>query len=79
VPAPARKSATEGSDYGSEIEDVEEGDLDELLAGGEGEQKKKKDRQKRRQLIFDEELGEVVAKRRRKGKRSREDWDEYLD
>jgi N utilization substance protein A len=38
-------------------------------------------RQRRRQLVYDENLGEVVAKRRRKGSRHREeeDWDNYLD
>jgi hypothetical protein len=30
-------------------------------------------------LVFDEEVGDVVAKRRRKGSRKTEDWDEYLD
>ncbi len=47
---------------------------------GEGGKKKQKEKQKRRQLVFDESSGEVVTKRRRKGRRSggREDWDDYL-
>ncbi len=39
----------------------------------------KKSKEKQRQLVFDEDRGEVVAKRRRKGSRKREEWDEYLD
>jgi hypothetical protein len=64
-----------------EVEETEEeGDLDVLLTGDKEEvKKKKKDRQRRRQLVFDEELGEVVSKRRRKGGRSRDDWDDFLD
>lgn len=77
-PVPVRQPDTDYVDD-EDADDVEEGDLDELLSGGEGTRKKKKDRQKRRQLVYDEELGEVVAKRRRKGRRSREDWDEFLD
>jgi N utilization substance protein A len=63
-----------------ESEEEEDGDIDAILVTGkDGETiKKKKERQKRRQLVYDEELGEVVAKRRRKGARSRDDWDDYL-
>jgi N utilization substance protein A len=53
------------------IEDEEE----ELV----GKPKKKKDRRKRA-FIYDEEIGEVVARRRRKPSRRTEDWDtEYED
>ena len=38
------------------------------------DQKSKKDRQKRRQLIFDEDTGETIARRRRKGGRKTDDW-----
>ena len=38
--------------------------------------KKKKDRRKR-DLVYDEEIGEVVAKRRRKPSRRVEEWEEY--
>lgn len=34
-------------------------------------------RQKGRQLVFDEDMGEVVTKRKRKGSRRRSDWDEF--
>lgn len=36
-----------------------------------------KDKKKRRELVFDEDLGRVVAKRRRKPGRSRGKWDEF--
>jgi N utilization substance protein A len=39
--------------------------------------KRKADKRKRQVLVFDEKLGKVVAKRRRKGKRSKED--EWVD
>jgi len=59
--------------------DTEEGGFDADKTG-EGDKKKSKEKQKRRQLVFDESSGEVVTKRRRKGRRSggREDWDDYL-
>jgi N utilization substance protein A len=43
-----------------------------------GKKAKQKERQQRRQLLFDEDLGEMVVKRRRKGGRSGEwtDWEE---
>jgi N utilization substance protein A len=65
------------------VDDEEEEDDIELLESSEGRTskgKKKKEKQKRRQLVFDEELGEVIARRRRKGRRSgRDDWDDLLD
>lgn len=62
-------------------EDVEEDeDAEGFLQEGQGKgTKKKKERQKRRQLVYDENAGEVVARRRRKGRRTRDDWDDYLD
>jgi N utilization substance protein A len=38
--------------------------------------KRKADRRKRQMLVFDEELGRVVAKRKRKGGRARDDWED---
>jgi len=41
--------------------------------------KQKKERQKRRQLVFDEETGATVAKRRRKGSRQGdEEWNDFM-
>lgn len=55
--------------------EAEEGDEDlspeEML-------KRKADRRKRQVLVFDESLGKVVAKRRRKGKRG-EDWSDGVE
>ncbi len=61
-------------------DEEDDGDIDAILAPGKISEptKKKKERQKRRQLVFDEELGEVVSKRRRKGRRARDDWDDFL-
>ncbi len=41
-----------------------------------GKNKNKKDRNKRRQLIFDEDTGATIAKRRRKGGRTTSEWEE---
>ncbi len=43
------------------------------------EEKRKKSKVKRRQLVFDEERGEVVAKRRRKGSRRANEWDDEVE
>jgi transcription termination/antitermination protein NusA len=37
--------------------------------------KRKKDKRKRRQLVYDEETGEMITRRRRKGSRRKEDWE----
>ena len=37
----------------------------------------KRDKKKSRQLIFDEDAGEVVVKRKRKGSRDTQSWDDY--
>ena len=74
-PVPVRKEVEPIVD--EEVE--EEGDLDVLLTGGKPgkkeKKKKKNERQQRRQLIFDEEIGQVIAKRRRKGGRG-QGWDD---
>jgi N utilization substance protein A len=76
-------TAPVGDDEEGTDEEEEEGDLDALLTTEPGGEKKKldrksrKERQQRRQLVFDEEVGEIVAKRRRKGSRGREDWEDY--
>lgn len=41
------------------------------------QKKKGKKSRKGKQLVFDEDAGEVVIKRKRKGSRRREEWDEY--
>jgi N utilization substance protein A len=61
-----------------ETEDDEDGEIfapDRLNKKGKKKQKAK-ERQQRRQLIFDEEIGQVIARRRRKGGRGQDDWNE---
>jgi N utilization substance protein A len=53
-----------------------EGDELEELDDGKG---KKKRQPKKRQLVYDEDLGEVVSRRRRKPGRARDEWEDYLD
>lgn len=50
-------------------------DDDEMSA--KDKDKRKKERQKRRQLIYDEDTGQTYAKRRRKGGRKRDEWDDF--
>ncbi len=65
-------------EFEEELEEPE-GELDEVLNEQDEERKRRESRRKRRQLVFDEELGEVVAVRRRKKGRGREEWDDFLD
>jgi N utilization substance protein A len=43
------------------------------------EEKLKRERGRRVQLVFDEETGELIPRRRRKREEGPEDWEEYLD
>jgi N utilization substance protein A len=52
-------------------DEADEGDEDERR------QAKEKRRRKKRQLVYDEDLGEVVSRRRRKPGRQRADWEDY--
>jgi N utilization substance protein A len=47
--------------------------------GEDRRKSKKKGRRKKRQLVYDEDLGEVVARRRRKPGRRRGEWEDYVD
>ncbi len=58
----------------------EEGEREFELERQKGKQQRRQDRQRRRQLVLDEESGEVIAKRRRKGRRGswdEETWEDY--
>jgi N utilization substance protein A len=67
------------SELGIPIQWVEEGEEDdELEETGRGKGKKK-GRRRKRQLVYDEDLGEVVARRRRKPGRQRDKWEDYID
>ncbi len=71
-PLPAEGVIVEDDDFEYEEDDDEDDDDDDAS----GKKKGKKERQKRRQLIFDEDTGQTYAKRRRKGSRKRDTWDE---
>jgi len=47
-------------------------------AEAELEEERKRERRLRRELVYDEELGEVVARRRRKREEGIGEWDEFL-
>lgn len=58
----------------------DEGEQEFELERSKGKTQRRKDRQRRRQLVLDEESGEVIAKRRRKGSRGswdEESWEDY--
>ena len=54
-------------------------DLYHATTGGEEALKRKADRRKRQMLVYDEKLGKVVAKRKRKGGRARGDWEDQIE
>lgn len=57
-----------------ELDEVEF-EEDEVEVG----RRQKKGKRKPRELIFDEERGRVVARKRRKGGRRREEWEDFLE
>lgn len=60
-----------------EVEVFEEEDLEYLQdSAPKGKKKRKNERQKRRQLVYDEDTGRTFAKRRRKGGRKRDGWED---
>jgi hypothetical protein len=59
-----------------EVDWSEEGEDEEQGVPGRGKAKKKK-AGKKRELVYDENLGEVVAQRKRKPGRRRHEWEEY--
>jgi N utilization substance protein A len=69
-PKPELEVAIQWYEGGAESDELEEPD------DGKG---KKKGQPKKRQLVYDEDLGEVVARRRRKPGRARDEWEDYLD
>jgi N utilization substance protein A len=68
----------EDEDY--DDSDGEDGEQGFERERNQGKKKRRKERQKRRELVLDEDSGEVVAKRRRKGGRGNWDdeaWEDY--
>jgi N utilization substance protein A len=57
---------------------VEEEEEEELDLESDDEKKREKDRDRRRELVYDEDLGVVVAHRRRKRGGGEEGWEEFL-
>ncbi len=79
VAVPAKEGDSPASPGGTPFE-VEEDEAGFELDRSKDKKQRRKDRQKRRQLVLDEKSGEVIAKRRRKGRRGtwdEETWEEY--
>jgi N utilization substance protein A len=75
VDVPAQDKATQREEPTADVEFSDDaGEREFELERQKGKQQRRTDRQRRRQLVLDEESGEVIAKRRRKG--SRGSWDE---
>ncbi|MBN1966375.1 MAG: hypothetical protein JW910_17125, partial [Anaerolineae bacterium] len=74
-PAPAAGAEPEVDEEIADFVPAES--LDDLLE--EEERKKTKAKQLRRQLVFDEDAGEVVARRKRKRSRRQDFWDDEVD
>lgn len=85
APATVATPAIEGERQGEASPDEapftdDEGERQFELDRQKGKQQRRQDRQRRRQLVLDEESGEVIAKRRRKGRRGswdEETWEDY--
>jgi N utilization substance protein A len=74
----APQTEQQATDAGFDPE--EDGELEFELDLSKSKQQRRQDRQKRRQLVLDEQSGEVIAKRRRKGGRGswdEESWEDY--
>ncbi|MBZ0281189.1 MAG: transcription termination factor NusA [Anaerolineae bacterium] len=80
VQKPVQKEVVPILDEDDDTEDEDANEevlMEDNQPGKKGKKKeKKKERQQRRQLIFDEEIGQVIAKRRRKGSRGVDEWDD---
>ena len=75
APGVEKKAPREAPAADGYIQD-DDGEREFELDRQKGKQQRRKDRQRRRQLVLDEESGEVIAKRRRKGGRG--SWDEEV-
>jgi N utilization substance protein A len=73
---PEEPSEMEAEPEEEEVEFIEEGEEEEEDFIDKPKRKKKRDRRKRT-LVYDEEIGEVVVKRRRKPGRRVEEWEKY--
>ncbi|MAU09257.1 MAG: hypothetical protein CL607_05505 [Anaerolineaceae bacterium] len=73
---PEEKLAS-ATDFEKMLVDFNYEDGDELYDSTEEQRARKKGKNKRRQLVYDEDMGEVVSKRRRKGSRKRNEWEDF--
>ena len=73
---PAEEPIKEGEEE-EPILEYEEKDEDDDEYEEEDELEERRKREKRRELVYDEELGKMVAKRHRKPGRHREEWEDY--
>jgi len=62
--------------FAEALAEFEAEDEDDANLSPEEKAKRKADKSKRQVMVFDEELGKVVAKRKRKSSRAQEDWEE---
>ncbi len=79
---PVREAAVAGAAAPGGGGFTEENESAFELDRSKSKQHRRDDRQKRRQLVLDEKSGEVIAKRRRKGRRGswdEETWEDYDD
>ncbi len=76
VVEPEPAPVVEEAGLGEEWELVPETELWE--EEDDDDEDRKRERRRRLELVYDEELGRVVAHRRRKESRRSEDWDDYL-
>jgi len=79
VAVPSKEDPRPESPGGPQFETAED-EAGFELDRSKGKKQRRKDRQKRRQLVLDEKSGEVIAKRRRKGRRGswdEETWEDY--
>lgn len=72
----ARRRAKAKQRLAEPAEDFDEDFDDEDDESGRS---RKKNKRKRRTLVYDEDAGRVVSKRKRKGSRSQNDWEDFID
>jgi N utilization substance protein A len=80
--APPAEAEEEMEEAALEEQEIETGELEYFFEEGEPidrEEKLKRERVRRVQLVYDEETGELIPRRRRKRETDAADWGEYVD
>nr|HID12246.1 transcription termination/antitermination protein NusA [Anaerolineae bacterium] len=75
---PAEEAVTEEVPTVVEIPELLFEEEEEVEIEPEDQEERKRERRRRRELVYDEELGMLVARRRRKRERALDEWDEFL-